>query len=45
MQINDGHVQAAKKRETEFLAKKTVEYAGHIRHLEVRRRKNKAINS
>ncbi len=38
MRLKDCHEQAAKKREAEFLSKKTSEYAGHIRHLEVRNR-------
>lgn len=36
MRLKDCHDQAAKKQEAEFLSKKTSEYAGHIRHLEVR---------
>ncbi|XP_046635327.1 uncharacterized protein LOC124314226 isoform X2 [Daphnia pulicaria] len=37
MNIRDSHEQLARKKETEFLSKKIGEYAGHVRHLEVKK--------
>lgn len=38
MNTCDTHEQLARKKETEFLSKKIGEYAGHVRHLEVKHR-------
>lgn len=36
MSLADNHEQLTRKKETEFLSKKIGEYAGHVRHLEVK---------